>query len=60
MAHALALKAVMRELHSGPATQDDGNLKVWSPTRRFFELPEARRADLSSPGSWHMWSEELL
>ena len=27
--------------------------------RQFFELPEARRADLGSPGSRNRWSEEL-
>ena len=49
----------MRDLHSGPAAQDDGNLNVWAPTRRFFELPEARRADLGGTGSWYRWSEEI-
>ena len=60
LAYAAALKALVRELHSGPSAQEDGNVNLWAPTRRFFELPEARRTDLGNPGSLHRWSEEFF
>ena len=34
-------------------------MNVCAPTRWFFELPEAHRVDLGSPGSWNGWIEEL-
>ena len=57
--HVPALKALVRELQSGPSTQDGSSLDIWAPARQFFELRKARSADPGDAGAWHRWSEEL-
>ena len=44
--HIPSLKALVRELHTGPASWDDSNSGVWAPVQRFLELRKAGRPEL--------------
>ena len=46
--HDPTLKALVRELHSGPASQDDGGLDGWALTQPFFKSQRAYHTDMGS------------
>ena len=54
-----ALKALLRELHFGPATGDGNSFEDWMYTWWFFELRNAHHADLGSPKAWLKLSKGL-
>ena len=43
-------KVLVCKFHSGLATQSEGNLDVWTPSRQFVEVCKARWADLGGSG----------